>query len=189
MGAKEAPASGIAPVRGIGTPPNSEQICSLKKISSSSKPRPTASKKGRERCRRPLLAEEGCGSSCPSLCEMRNSNLGQKHILGRGFCLAVHDALRLNTGRYLVTPPARPARWARHPAGRWLAMAAGLRSLAAPTAHLKLKLSFILHHARHAGHSFVRTHEPYEGPEDKRGDWKYRRLSYQGRGIDTGSVA
>jgi hypothetical protein len=37
-------------------------------------------------------------------------------------------------------------------------MAAGLRSLAAPTAHLKLILSFILHHARHAGHSFVRTH-------------------------------
>ena len=157
MRAKEVRPSGIAPVRGIGTPPNSEQICSLKKISSSSKPRPTASKKGRERCRRPLLAEEGCGSSCPSLCEMRNSSPGQKHILGRGYCLAVHDALRLNTGRYLVTPPARPARWARHPAGRWLAMAAGLRSLAAP--HSPFETHTLLHSSpRQTCGAFVRPH-------------------------------
>jgi hypothetical protein len=42
------------------------------------------------------------GEVCPSLCEMRNFSPGQKHILGRGFCLAVHDALRLNTARYLT---------------------------------------------------------------------------------------
>ena len=44
------------------------------------------------------------GEVCPSLCEMRNFSPGQKHILGRGFCLAVHDAfrvLRLNTEDYL----------------------------------------------------------------------------------------
>jgi hypothetical protein len=55
--------------------------------------------------------------------------------------------------------------------------------------HLKLIISFALNHARHAGHSFVRTHEPYESLGDKKGDWQYRRLSYQGRGVDTGSVA
>jgi hypothetical protein len=100
-----------------------------------------------------------CGSSCPSLCEMRNSSPGQKHILGRGFCLAVHDALRLNTARYLVTPPARRSLAGTAPSravagnGRRVAVAS-----CPPTAHLKLILSFILHHARHAGHSFVRTH-------------------------------
>ena len=34
MGRKRAGPSGIAPVRGIGTPPNSELICSLKKTNS-----------------------------------------------------------------------------------------------------------------------------------------------------------
>ena len=62
------------------------------------------------------------GEVCPSLCEMRNSSPGQKHILGRGFCLA--DVLRLNTARDLITPPARRRLLAgtapsRAPGGGW----------------------------------------------------------------------
>jgi hypothetical protein len=39
---------------------------------------------------------------CPSLCEMRNFSPGQKHILGRGFCLAVHDEFPRAPFKYSV---------------------------------------------------------------------------------------
>ena len=55
--------------------------------------------------------------------------------------------------------------------GQWLAMAGGLQPVAAP--HSPLETHTLLHSSprqTHAGHSFVRTHGPYEGLEDKRGD-------------------